>query len=251
MTPVYNQSPFPINPAYRNNATRLASPTPARPLFGTQPRDSNTPDSEPDLEKKPKKSGLLKRLLYGLGLITAIVVLGKTLLKKIGGSVISQAVKGLSLTALLGAGGKLLQSIGSRPLLGLAGLLGELAPTAKEFLASGSGQTVLTFAKSEMVCKAIVGGALGLGSHLLPEPAFQLLKTHMTHDNVKQLLDAGVLQNLMDYLERLYQHAGKKGPEAFETYLSQHATRIGDNVAKITGLEPATIRQFLKALSPA
>ncbi|MCE3234426.1 MAG: hypothetical protein K0Q50_606 [Vampirovibrio sp.] len=246
MVSIYKTSPFlKTGNAYSTGASRPAAKVISSPTFGSD--DKHNEAAEPETVKPAPKTNLLKRLILGLGLITAAVVFGKTILKKIGG----KGLAAINLTALIAAGSKLLQSIGPKPLFGILSKISESVPKVQEFLTSASGRTLLTFAKSEIACKAIATGTLGIGSHVLPDGAFQLLKQHITHDNVKQLLEPEILSNLFGYMERLYQAAGSKGPDAFENYLSRNASRIGDNIAKITGLKPETVSQFLQALKPA
>lgn len=204
--------------------------------------ETHTPEEAETLPPRQPFRLTVKKLLLSIGIITAVAVGGKMMLQKLGGQFAERA-KTLNWKTLFSALGKL----GIQPFYELFEAIGKMGPAASEFLSSQSGQAALGFAKSDLACKAISGVTLGLGKHLLPERAFEILKQNTTQENIRQLLDADVLKSLINYAAKLYQRSPKTA-EGLTPYLTENAERIAEDITRLTGLRKEPLDEFLEAL---
>ncbi|WP_373531152.1 hypothetical protein [Vampirovibrio sp.] len=203
----------------------------------------------------PKKSWL-KKLLVGAGVSVGLYWVGKRLLSGVGKTlaenlteaVVGKAVGQVSETLSKASAESASQATGSKvfPSLkqGFETLqsLGIKPETVASWFSSKGGQGLLTFAKSDWCVNILKTTVLGVAAKSLPEPAIKLLEAQLTPDNIRHMLDAGVLSSVLKYGAELY----AKNSGSLRGYLQANADTVATQLARLTGFQKDTIANYLK-----
>lgn len=235
---------------------RFQSPLPQtggkslNPKFGGQ-KDSFIPqeaDTEPTVQlPQPKKTGWFKKLAIGASVAAGLYFFGKKASGLVSGLVTDKLAGKLAETLKTGSLGKNLGEAiapdGLKTLLETLQKAGLKPENLSGFFSSKGGQLFLNLAQSEQGIGILKNAFLGIAGKYLPKPALELLEKQATPENIRKLLDAGVLTDLLKYGQQLYQQSAGH----VRTYLKNNAEPVAEQLAQLTGFKAEQIAPYLKA----
>lgn len=223
---------------------------PLQPKFGGH-KDSFIPqetDTEPTIQTaQSKKTGWLKKLVIGAGAAAGLYFFGKKASGLVSGLVADKLAGKLAETLKTGSLGKNLGEAiapdGIKTLLETLQKAGLKPENLSDFFNSKGGQWFQNLAQSEQGISILKNAFLGIAEKYLPKPALELLEKQATPENIRKLLDVGVLTDLLKYGHQLYQQSTGH----FRTYVKNNADPIAEQLAQLTGFKAEQIAAYLKA----
>lgn len=214
--------------------------------FGNQPVTPQTHQTQ--------KSGWFKKLLIGVGVSAGLYFVGKKAVGWLGkqvtekvtetmtAQIVAQAAESLPKASAGKAASELISENGLKTVFETLNRFGVKPETIGDLLSTKGGQGLLNIGKSDFCVNILKNNLLNVARKYLPEPAVKILETQATPDNIRRLLDAGLLSSLLKAGGEFY----GKNAGSLRDFLKANADPIAEQLARLTGFQKTSVSDALK-----